>query len=164
MNIKLEALRGGGGQSFEVAAESDPPDVLFWDNRVFRYQRTDGVWDQKKHVYRESTASFLSQDGVRFEPFVPSERIAPEPPKAAPVESDYDAALKKLSFTLTAAQLEQLKRIRERGNYPSNKAALIAGLELLERGGSISNEALISMLSKRLRGLDVNQPKAGPKA
>lgn len=155
VNIKLEALRGGGVQTFEVAAESEPPDVIFWDNRVFRYQRTDGVWDQKKHVYRESTARSLSKDGSKLHQASVGKYSAPpraEPPP--PDTTEIDAEARKLSLSLTAGQLEQLKRVRERGGYPSSKAALVAGLELLERGGAISNDALLNMLSKRLRGLE----------
>lgn len=155
MNIKLEALRGGGVQTFEVAADGDPPDVIFWDNRAYRYQRTDGVWDQKKHVYRESSACRLTEDGGKFEAAGVGEYAAVSAPEPALVdEADFDKELRKLSLSLTAGQLEQLKRLRERGGHASNKAVLMAGLDLLERGGAISNDALITMLSKRLRGLE----------
>lgn len=155
MNIKLEALRGGGVQTFEVAGDSEPPDVIFWDNRVFRYQRTDGVWDQKRHVYRESTACTLSEDGAKFHPAsVGVYAAAPAPAPTEVDDTELDAEMRKLSMTLTAGQMEQLKRLRERDAYPNTKAVLMAGLELLERGGALSNDALISMLSKRLRGLE----------
>lgn len=166
MNIKLEAQRGGGVQTFDVSSESDPPDVIFWDNRVFRYQRTDGVWDQKKHVYKEASAACLSEDGSKLQPAAIGELAAPAAPQPPAPDADFDEELRKVSLSLTAPQADMLKRMRERGGFPSNKAALLAGLEALERGGALSNDALLAMLSKRLRGVDVGAgaAKLGPKA
>lgn len=138
MNVKLEDARGALLHAADLPArgEGEPPEVISWCGRMFRFARTDGLWDQKKHVYRE--ASFLDLGG----------EAEPET-EAAPVEEEDTA---HISASLTAAQSDLLKRVRQLGQFPNNKAALMAGLDALEHQSALSNEALISMIAKRLRG------------
>jgi hypothetical protein len=154
VNIKLEEQRGGAVHTFDVATETTPPDVVFWDNRVFRYLRTDGVWDQKKHVYREATAHSLTDAGDKFVTpnGVPHITV---PHLEAPREGADDEVedIRKLNVSLTAKQAALLQQVRDAGGYASNKAAIIAGLEELEKASALSNEALLTLLAKRLRGM-----------
>lgn len=55
MLVKLEGLQGAALHTLEVEMAATPPDVLILGRRVFRFVRTDGVWDKKSHVYREAT-------------------------------------------------------------------------------------------------------------
>jgi hypothetical protein len=59
---------------------------------------------------------------------------------------------RQFTLTLTAKQAEKLQRVREQGGYPNFKAALLAGLEAIEKGGVLNNDALLALLAKRLRG------------
>lgn len=138
MNVKLEDARGALLHAADVpAGEAEPPEAILWRGRVFRFARTDGLWDQKKHVYRE--ASLLDLGGEA------------EP---APAEPEEEA---RINVNLSPAQADLLKRVRQRGQFPTNKAALLAGLDALDHQGALSNEALISMIAKRLRGTGVRR-------
>src|SRR5689334_23844640 len=59
VQIKLETQRGEAVHTADTAFDNDPPDVVFWNGRTFRLLRTDGVWDHKKHVYREASVHDL---------------------------------------------------------------------------------------------------------
>lgn len=135
VNVKLEDARGALLHAADVPnGDGEPPDVVAWGGRVFRFARTDGLWDQKKHVYRE--ASLLDLGGE----------------EAAPVVEAVEEDTTRISATLSEAQAALLKRVRQRGSYANNKAALLAGLDALDHQVALSNEALISMIAKRLRG------------
>ena len=144
VNIKLETQRGEMVHAANAVFEADPPDVMLWNGQVFRFLRTDGVWDQKKHVYRQSSVHDL---GGLVD-------AAPEPDAASPAQASLTGKRfrsdRQISATLTAAQAALLKRVRARGAHASTKAALIAGLEALEKKHAMSNDALIALLSERL--------------
>lgn len=146
MNIKLESLRGEVVHAAEGAFDADPPDVVRWNGRIYRFVRTDGIFDQKKHVYREASVHDLpgtAQDGaVNGVETAPT----PEPPlNGKKVKDD-----RQVSANLTAAQAALLKRVKARGAYGSPKAALIAGLEALDEKHDMSNDALLKLLAERL--------------
>lgn len=145
MNIKLESQRGEAIHAAEGAFEADPPDVVVWNGRIFRFVRTDGIWDQKKHIYREASVHDLGsapQNGA--DAAVPTP--APEPSlNGKKTKSD-----RQVSANLTAAQADLLKRVKARGAFASPKAALIAGLEALDEKHTLSNDALLKLLAERL--------------
>ena len=145
MNIKLESQRGETVHTADAAFEADPPEIMLWNAQVFRFLRTDGVWDHKKHVYREASVHDLGCDM--------GAAAAPEL-DAAPAEEATLTGKKKndrqISATLTAAQAALLKRVRARGAHASTKATLIAGLEALEKQHTVSNDALLKLLAERL--------------
>jgi hypothetical protein len=145
VNIKLESTRGEAVHTAQGAFEADPPDVMVWNGRIFRFVRTDGIWDQKKHIYREASVHDLGsvpQDGA--DPAAPAP--APEPTlNGKKPKSD-----RQVSANLTAAQAELLKRVKARGAFTSPKAALIAGLEALDEKHAMSNDALLKLLAERL--------------
>jgi hypothetical protein len=145
VNIKLESPRGEAIHAAEAAFEADPPDVMVWNGRIFRFVRTDGIWDQKKHIYREASVHDLGsspQDGAQAAAPTP----APEPTlNGKKAKSDH-----QISANLTAAQADLLKRVKARGAFTSPKAALIAGLEALDEKHTLSNDALLKLLAERL--------------
>lgn len=65
MLVKLEGLSGGTLHTVEIAMGAAPPDVLLVGRKIFRYLRTDGVWDRKAHVYREAIALKTPRNIVR---------------------------------------------------------------------------------------------------
>jgi hypothetical protein len=137
VNIKLETPRGEAVHAAQVAFAADPPEIMLWNGRVFRLLRTDGVWDRKKHVYREAEVHDLGSAPAPAEP-------------AASVNGKKAKTDRRLSAVLTPAQAALLKRVRARGAYASPKAALLAGLEALDKKHSLSNDALLKLLAERL--------------
>jgi hypothetical protein len=151
LNIKLETDRGAHVHAAEIAHEGDPPDVIFWDKRVFRYVRTDGVWDQKKHVYREAVPlSLTARQNARRAMAALETQMAQQ---AAAKDAAAAREGRTITLNLTKPQAEQLMRARERGGYASNKAALVAGLEALDKADALTNDALLAVLARRLRGV-----------
>ena len=145
MNIKLESQRGEAIHAAEGAFEADPPDVVVWNGRIFRFVRTDGIWDQKKHIYREASVHDLGsapQNGADAAAQTPAPQPASNGKKP---KSD-----RQVSANLTAAQADLLKRVKARGAFTSPKAALIAGLEALDEKHTLSNDALLKLLAERL--------------
>ncbi len=65
MLVKLESLQGAALHMLEVEMAATPPDVLLLGRRVFRFVRTDGVWDKKSHVYREATIQKVDRSAAR---------------------------------------------------------------------------------------------------
>lgn len=65
MLVKLEGLQGAALHTLEVEMAATPPDVLLLGRRVFRFVRTDGVWDKKSHVYREATTQKIDAAAAR---------------------------------------------------------------------------------------------------
>lgn len=65
MLVKLEGLQGAALHTLEVEMAATPPDVLLLGRRVFRFVRTDGVWDKKSHVYREATSQKIERSAAR---------------------------------------------------------------------------------------------------
>ncbi len=63
--VKLENLSGAAMHTLEVAMGPAPPDVLLLGRKIYRYLRTDGVWDRKAHVYREATTLKAPRNVVR---------------------------------------------------------------------------------------------------
>jgi hypothetical protein len=63
--VKLEGLQGAALHTLEVEMAATPPDVLLLGRRVFRFVRTDGVWDKKSHVYREATMQKVDRSAAR---------------------------------------------------------------------------------------------------
>lgn len=55
MLVKLEGFQGQALDTLEIEMPASPPEVLLLGQRVFRFARTDGVWDRKSHVYREAS-------------------------------------------------------------------------------------------------------------
>ena len=149
MNIKLETQRGEAVHAAEAAFEADPPDVVVWNGRIFRFVRTDGIWDQKKHIYREASVHDLGgspQDGA-----VNGVDTEAAPPAPGPVLNGKKAKPdRQISAVLTTAQAALLKRVKTRGAFTSPKAALIAGLEALDEKHTLSNDALLKLLAERL--------------
>ncbi len=144
MQIKLETQRGEAVHTAETAFEADPPDVVVWNGRTFRLLRTDGVWDHKKHVYREATVHDLG-----------GAPQAEAPGAAAPAGETALSAKKpksdrQLNAVLTREQAELLRRVKARGAFTSPKAAVIAGLEALDEKHAMSNDALLKLLAERL--------------
>ena len=145
MNIKLETQRGEAIHAAEAAFEADPPDVVVWNGRTFRFVRTDGIFDQKKHVYREASIHDLGsapQNGA--------EAAAPAPAPEPTLNGKKPKNDRQVSANLTAAQADLLKRVKARGAFTSPKAALIAGLEALDEKHTLSNDALLKLLAERL--------------
>ena len=144
MQIKLETQRGEAVHTAETAFEADPPDVVVWNERTFRLLRTDGVWDHKKHVYREASVHDLG--GAPQAEAAPAAAPAPETAlNARKPKTD-----RQLSAVLTREQAELLKRVKARGAFSSPKAAIIAGLEALDEKHAMSNDALLKLLAERL--------------
>ncbi len=140
MNLKLEGRRGGLVHTLEAAIEEgEPPETIIWNRRVFRFARTDGVWDQKKHVYREATV------------FDAGESATEESAESACADAHEPEDTRSVSLNLSPPQAALLQRVRDRGGYANNKAALLAGLKLLDSAGVMNNEALLALLAKRLR-------------
>lgn len=65
MLVKFEGLQGAALHTLEVEMAATPPDVLLLGRRVFRFVRTDGVWDKKSHVYREATTQKVDRAAAR---------------------------------------------------------------------------------------------------
>ena len=145
MQIKLETQRGEAVHTAETAFEADPPDVVVWNGRIFRFVRTDGIWDQKKHIYREASVHDLGsapQNGA--------DAAAPMPAPEPALNGKKTKSDRQISANLTAAQADLLKRVKARGAFTSPKAALIAGLEALDEKHTLSNDALLKLLAERL--------------
>ena len=143
MQIKLETQRGEAVHTAETAFEADPPDVVVWNGRTFRLLRTDGVWDHKKHVYREASVHDLG--GASQAEAAPAAPAAETALNAKKPKTD-----RQLSAALTREQAELLKRVKARGAFTSPKAAIIAGLEALDEKHAMSNDALLKLLAERL--------------
>ena len=143
MQIKLETQRGEAVHTAETAFEADPPDVVVWNGRTFRLLRTDGVWDHKKHVYREASVHDLG--GASQAEAAPAAAAAETALNAKKPKTD-----RQLSAALTREQAELLKRVKARGAFTSPKAAIIAGLEALDEKHAMSNDALLKLLAERL--------------
>jgi len=156
VNLKLENQRQVIVHTVDVESDAEiAPDAVIWNGCVYRYVRTDGLFDQKKHVYREASVLTLAKPG----------EAAPEPDEKvleiAQAQLDASAraraeGARKIEITLTAKQAALLQRAREHGGYPNFKAALLAGLDALEKGGVLSNDALLALLAKRLRSARVD--------
>ena len=146
MNIKLETKRGETVYAGEATLAGEAPDVLIWAGRVFRFVRTDGIWDQTKHVYCEASVHDMG-DALGVAPEAPPPEAAPEAPPSAGKKTKDD---RQISATLSAAQAALLKRVKARGAFASPKAALIAGLEALDEKHTLSNDALLKLLAERL--------------
>ena len=147
MNIKLESPRGEAIHAAEAAFEADPPEVIRWNGRIFRFVRTDGIWDQKKHIYREASLHDLPGAPVEDSAQASAPAASPEPLNGSGKKPKPD---RQVSAVLTVAQAELLKRVKSRGAYASPKAALIAGLEALDEKHDMSNDALLKLLAERL--------------
>lgn len=145
MHIKLETQRGEAIHTAETALEADPPDVVVWNGRTFRLLRTDGVWDHKKHVYREATVHDLGGP-----PQAETSPPAQAPVAETPANAKKPKTDRQLSAVLTREQAELLKRVKARGAFTSPKAAIIAGLEALDEKHAMSNDALLKLLAERL--------------
>ena len=143
MQIKLETQRGEAVHAAETAFDNDPPDVVLWAGRTFRFVRTDGIFDQKKHVYREANVHDLG--GASQAEASPAAPAAETALNAKKPKSD-----RQLSAALTREQAELLKRVKARGAFTSPKAAIIAGLEALDEKHAMSNDALLKLLAERL--------------
>ncbi len=158
MNIKLETDRGVHVHAADIPREGDPPDVLFWETRVFRYVRTDGVWDQKKHVYRE-TAPFSLNALQSAEAAI--EALAADQERAAVTAHRNDEQEgRKITLNLTKQQAALLMTLRERHGHGSNKATIVAALEAFEKASALNNDALLALLARRLRGVGPSQRSA----
>jgi len=144
VQIKLETQRGEAVHTAETAFEADPPDVVVWNERTFRLLRTDGVWDHKKHVYREASVHDLG--GAPQAEAAPAAAPAPE----TALNAKKPKTDRQLSAALTREQAELLKRVKARGAFTSPKAAIIAGLEALDEKHAMSNDALLKLLAERL--------------
>ena len=147
MQIKLETQRGEAVHAADTAFDADPPDVVLWGGRTFRFMRTDGIFDQKKHVYREASVHEL--------PGAPAQTETAAETLADTVNGDAAGKAKKkddrqVSAVLTAAQAALLKRVKTRGSFSSPKATIIAGLEALDKEHAMSNDALLRLLAERL--------------
>ncbi|MFT3726239.1 MAG: hypothetical protein QM759_00225 [Terricaulis sp.] len=144
MEVKLEGLRGEPVFTTDASVADNPPEVMLWNGRVFRHLRTDGVWDKKKHVYREAAVHDL---GVAPDAALDE---TDEANAAAPVQDKKPRADRQLNAVLNAAQAALLKRVRARGAFTSNKAAVLAGLDALDEKLTLSNDALLKLLAERL--------------
>lgn len=152
MQIKLETQRGEAVHAAETAFDNDPPDVVLWAGRTFRFVRTDGIFDQKKHVYREASVHDIGgapQNGADHEAVNGADAAAApaDEPKSNGKKTKSD---RQLSAALTREQAELLKRVKTRGAFGSPKAAVIAGLEALDEKHAMSNDALLKLLAERL--------------
>ena len=142
MQIKLETQRGEAVHTAETAFEADPPDVVVWNGRTFRLLRTDGVWDHKKHVYREANVHDLGGASQA--------EASPAPTAETALSAKKTKTDRQVSAVLTREQAELLKRVKARGAFTSPKAAIIAGLEALDEKHAMSNDALLKLLAERL--------------
>jgi hypothetical protein len=149
VNIKLESPRGEAVHAANASFEADPADVIRWAGRTFRYVRTDGIFDQKKHVYREASVHDLPGAPAQIDTAT-DDGADTAPAGETTLTGKRQKNDRQISATLTAAQAALLKRVRARGAHASTKAALIAGLEALEKKHTMSNEALLTLLSERL--------------
>ena len=152
MQIKLETQRGEAVHTAETAFDNDPPDVVLWNGRTFRLLRTDGVWDHKKHVYREASVHDLGgapQNSAEGEA-VNGVDAAAAPADETKLNGKKPKSDRQLSAALTREQAELLKRVKTRGAFGSPKAAVIAGLEALDEKHAMSNDALLKLLAERL--------------
>ncbi|MES1197415.1 MAG: hypothetical protein ABUL55_02210 [Pseudomonadota bacterium] len=140
MIIRLEMPHGALIHQAEIVSDREPPDVVFWDRRAFRFVRTDGLWDQKRHIYREASVCDLSAGAEMI-----------DAPAAAPNANENTKGGQRVRLNLTQQQSETLRRVRLRGGYASNKATVLAGLAALEGVNAVSNEALLTLLAKRLQ-------------
>lgn len=153
MNLKLENQRQVIVHTVDVEVEADPPpDAVIWETRLYRYVRTDGVWDQKKHVYREATVLTLADQNGTAAPETDEAILEIARTKAEAEARERAEGARQFTLTLTAKQSEKLRRVREQGGYPNFKAVLLAGLEAIEKGAVLNNDALLALLAKRLRG------------
>jgi hypothetical protein len=146
VDIKLESLRGEVVHTAPSAFDADPPDIVVWCGRIFRFLRTDGIFDQKKHVYREGSVHDLGgmvQDGA-------ASGVETAPANGASLNGKKPKDERQVSAVLTAAQAALLKRVKARGAYASPKAAIIAGLEALDEKHTLSNDALLKLIAERL--------------
>jgi len=148
--IRLEMPHGALIHQADIVSDREPPDVVIWDRRTFRFVRTDGLWDQKRHVYREASVCDLNV-GCEID----------AAPVAAFGVNDNAKGGQRVRLTLTPAQAETLRRVRDRAGYASNKSTLLAGLAALDGVNAMSNEALVTLLAKRLHAA---QPKPLNKA
>jgi hypothetical protein len=162
LNIKLETDRGAHLHAAEIPREGDPPDVLFWDKRVFRYVRTDGVWDQKKHVYREVQAFSLNAAESSIQAIAALEVEQERTALAARKAEEQNG--RKITLNLTKPQADLLTALRERHGHASNKATVVAALDALEKASALNNDALLALLAKRLRGVGAPQRPAADHA
>ncbi len=152
MNLKLENQRQVIVHTVDVEADPDaPPDAVVWESRVYRYVRTDGLFDQKKHVYREATIVVVADPAVASGGADETVTELAQAQLHAEARARAEGA-RKLEVTLSARQTALLQRVRAQGGYPNFKATLIAGLDALDKGVTLNNEALLGLLAKRLRG------------
>lgn len=156
LNIKLETDRGVHVHTADIERGGDPPDVIFWDSRVFRYVRTDGVWDQKKHVYREAESFSINAEQRAEQAIAALEADQERAAVTARCSEELDG--RKFSLNLTKPQAQLLAALRERHGHASNKATLVAALEALDKASALNNDALLALLAKRLRGVAPSQP------
>ena len=146
MNVKLESPRGEAFHVAQAAFDADPPDVIRWAERTFRYVRTDGIFDQKKHVYREASVHDLpAEERPSSQVGAGQEGMVNRAESGAKAKDE-----RQVSLTLTGAQAALLRRVRTSGAHASPKAAIIAGLEALEGKHTVSNGALLKLLAERL--------------
>ena len=154
MQIKLETQRGEAVHTAETAFDAEPPDVVLWAGRTFRFMRTDGIFDQKKHVYREASVHALGGAAVQTETVNGTDHSGVNGNgAAAPDETPLKGKKKddrQINAVLTTAQAALLKRVKTQGAYSSPKQALIAGLEALDEKHAMSNDALLKLLAERL--------------
>ncbi len=151
MQVKLETQRGETVHTADTAFDAEAPDVVVWDGRVFRFMRTDGIWDQKKHIYREASVHDLgpAQNGAQNDAQNDAENRAAEEAEApAPKGKKKDD--RQISAVLTTSQAALLKRVKSQGAFASPKQAIIAGLEALDEKHAMSNDALLKLLAERL--------------
>jgi hypothetical protein len=151
LNIKLETERGVHVHAVEISREGEPPDVLFWNKRAFRYTRTDGVWDQKKHVYREATT--FSVDAAQSADEAIAALEADQEHAVISARRSEELEGRKVALNLTKAQAELLTAVRERHGHASNKATIVAALDAFDKASALNNDALLALLAKRLRGV-----------
>ncbi|MBS0384134.1 MAG: hypothetical protein JSS00_02150 [Proteobacteria bacterium] len=147
MQIKLETQRGEAVHTAETTFDADPPEVVLWGGRIFRLLRTDGIWDQKKHIYREASVHDL---GGPLQNEAPNGADAPAPAAEAAAKGKKPKPDRQINAVLTPVQAELLKRVKARGAYASPKQAIIAGLEALDEKHALSNDALLKLLKERL--------------
>ncbi len=154
MQIKLETQRGEAVHTAETAFDNDPPDVVLWAGRTFRFMRTDGIFDQKKHVYREASVHDLGDAPIQTETVNGADHSGVNGNGAAATDEASSKGKKKddrqISAVLTTAQAALLKRVKTQGAYSSPKQAILAGLEALDEKHAMSNDALLKLLAERL--------------
>lgn len=151
MQIKLETQRGETVHTAETAFDADPPDVVRWAGRTFRFIRTDGIFDQKKHVYREASVHDLAGAAPQNDALNGADHGAVNGDGAAEAPSKRRKKdERQISAVLTPAQAALLKRVKAQGAYASPKQAILAGLEALDEKHAMSNDALLKLLAERL--------------